>query len=260
MDFKPGVYENIPYEVYAEIPAFRSHDLTAALKCAYNWKYSKGFAPSPALLEGRVQHTVFLEHHKFNEEFVIQPPIDRRTKVGKAEYEDFLTTVEGRTPITQDLYDICIERREIVKEYIPKPDHKVECVIMFMHHGHPFKCRLDWYNNKDVWDLKTARDASPRGFKQAINNKFTHIRKWDIAKLPIINMSPPIGFNFEVKYEFVKSIFSNVQIEPLEYSKRDQLEMYKFYVRMIRTSVVENMDDSIFNVYINAMANIPLIN
>ena len=61
MDFKPGVYENIPYEVYAEIPAFRSHDLTAALKCAYNWKYSKGFAPSPALLEGRVQHTVFLE-------------------------------------------------------------------------------------------------------------------------------------------------------------------------------------------------------
>jgi hypothetical protein len=97
-------------------------------------------------------------------------------------------------------------------------------------------------------------------FKQAIDNKFTHIRKWDIAKLPIINMSPPIGFNFEVKYEFVKSIFSNVQIEPLEYSKRDQLELYKFYVRMIRTSAVENMDDSIFNVYINAMANISLIN
>jgi len=226
MEFKPGVYEDVPYEIYAEIPAFRSHDLTAALKCAYNWKYSKGFAPSPALLEGRVQHTVFLEHHKFDEEFVIQPNIDRRTKVGKAEYEDFLTTVDNRTPISQDLYDICMERREIVKEYIPQEDHKVECVIMFEWHGHPFKCRLDWYNNKDVWDLKTARDASPRGFKQAINNFNYHMQAALYVDACNAVGLPAGTFNFlaqEKVHPFAYAVYS-MSDEALEYgrSKNEQ--------------------------------------
>ena len=118
-EFKVGIYEDLTYEDYAEIPAFRSHDLTAIAKDPFAWKYRKGTVQSPALLEGRVQHTVFLEHHKFDEEFVIQPNIDRRTKVGKAEYEDFLATVGNRTPITQDLYNTCMDRREIVKDYIP---------------------------------------------------------------------------------------------------------------------------------------------
>ena len=106
MKFEPGIYEDIPYEEYAEIPAFRSHDLTSAIKCVYTWKNQKPMTQSPALLEGRVQHTVFLEHHKFDDEFIIQPNVDRRTKAGKADYEDFLTTVGNRTPISQDLYDV----------------------------------------------------------------------------------------------------------------------------------------------------------
>jgi hypothetical protein len=44
---------------------------------------------SPALLEGRVQHTVFLEHHKFHDEFAIDPGFDKRTKAGKEGYQDW---------------------------------------------------------------------------------------------------------------------------------------------------------------------------
>ena len=121
---KPGIYEDIPYEEYAEIPAFRSHDLTSVIKCPYSWKNRKEMVQTPALLEGRVQHTVFLEHHKFDEEFIIMPKFDRRTKAGKAEYEDFMATVEDRTAITQDMYDVCMERREVVADYIPKEDPK----------------------------------------------------------------------------------------------------------------------------------------
>ena len=29
--------------------------------------------------------------------------------------------------------------------------------------------RMDWHTGTDVWDLKTCRDASPRGFRSAIN-------------------------------------------------------------------------------------------
>ena len=102
MEFKVGVYEDIPFEDYNEIPAYRASDLKDAAKCMYTWKNRKGFVSSPALLEGSVQHNVFLEFHNFDKDFVIQPPIDRRTKVGKAEYEDFLATAGNRTVITQD--------------------------------------------------------------------------------------------------------------------------------------------------------------
>ena len=54
MEFKEGLYEDIPYEQYDSIPAYRSHDLTSVIKCPYTWKNKKGLTPSPALLEGRV--------------------------------------------------------------------------------------------------------------------------------------------------------------------------------------------------------------
>ena len=221
MKFEPGIYEDIPYEEYAEIPAFRSHDLTSAIKCVYTWKNQKPMTQSPALLEGRVQHTVFLEHHKFDDEFIIQPNVDRRTKAGKADYEDFLTTVGNRTPISQDLYDVCMERREIVKDHIPQEDHKVECVILFHWHGQPFKCRLDWHNNKDVWDLKTARDASPRGFKQAINNFNYHMQAALYVDACNAAGLPAGTFNFlaqEKAHPYAYAVYS-MSAESLEYGR-----------------------------------------
>jgi exodeoxyribonuclease VIII len=113
------VYEDLPYEDYAQIPAFRSHDLTSVIKCPFSWKYRKDLEQTPALLEGRVQHTVFLEHHKFNEEFVIQPKFDRRTKDGRADYEDFMANIGNRTAITQDMYDTCMLKCEEDEDFKP---------------------------------------------------------------------------------------------------------------------------------------------
>tara|TARA_R110000824_G_scaffold80012_8_gene201538 strand:- start:3952 stop:4725 length:774 start_codon:yes stop_codon:yes gene_type:complete len=169
MDFKEGIYENLDYPTYDSIPAWRSHDLTAISKCPYSWKHRKFNSESPAFLEGRVQHTVFLEHDKFDEEFIIQPDINRRTKIGKEEYEDFLMTVGDRQPIKQELYDICMARREIVADFIPQESHRVELTICFMWNNQQCKGKLDWHTGTDIWDLKTCRDASPRGFKSAIN-------------------------------------------------------------------------------------------
>ena len=97
-----------------KIEAFRSHDLTSIDKCAYTWKHQKALEPTPALLEGRVQHTVFLEHHNFDKEFVIEPDVDKRTTTGKQAYREFLDTVGDRTPITSELYEVCMDRRDVV--------------------------------------------------------------------------------------------------------------------------------------------------
>lgn len=176
MDFKVGLYENVPYEEYAQIEAYRSHDLTTVIKCPYKWKHELPMKESPALIEGRLQHTLFLEIDKFDDEFVIEPNVDRRTKAGKEEYEDFKAGLGKRSPVKQDMYDVCMERRKVVEEYVPRETDKVEVTLCFYWHNHPFKARLDWYDGENVWDLKTARDASPRGFKSAINNFNYHMQ------------------------------------------------------------------------------------
>ena len=99
MSFKEGVFEGLSYEEYAAIEAWRSHDLTTIIADPYTWKNQKEMVQTPALLEGRVQHTVFLELDKFNDEFVIEPKFDRRTKAGKDEYEDFMSGLGDRPPI-----------------------------------------------------------------------------------------------------------------------------------------------------------------
>ena len=169
MKFEPGIYEDLDYPTYASIPAWRSHDLTTLIKCPYTWKHQREIKESPALLEGRVQHTVFLEHHKFFDEYAIEPVVDRRTKAGKAEYAEWLETVGDRTPVKQDLYDLCMERREVVRDHIPQSDHHVELTICFMWNNQQCKGKLDWHTGSDIWDLKTCRDASPRGFRGAIH-------------------------------------------------------------------------------------------
>jgi exodeoxyribonuclease VIII len=170
LDFERGVYEGLDYETYASIEAWRSHDLTSLIRCGFTWKNENPMKETPALMEGRVQHTVFLEHHKFAEEFAIEPNVDRRTKVGKAEYADWKETLDGRSPIKQDMYDICMERREVVEKFIPGPNDRAELTVCFVWRGEPCKARFDWHTGTDVWDLKTCRDASPRGFKTAINS------------------------------------------------------------------------------------------
>ena len=168
MEFKVGIYEDLDYPTYDSIPAWRSHDLSAIAKCPFTWK-NQTFNNSPALLEGRVQHTVFLEHHKFFDEFAIEPAVDKRTKAGKAEYAEWLEDLGDKTACKQDLYDICMERREVVSEFIPKPEHGVELTLCWIWNGQPCKGKLDWHTGTDIWDFKTCRDASPRGFRSAIN-------------------------------------------------------------------------------------------
>ena len=168
MEFKEGIYEDLDYPTYDSIPAWRSHDLTSIAKCPFTWK-NRTFNNSPALLEGRVQHTVFLEHHKFFDEFAIEPPVDRRTKAGKQEYAEWLEDLGDKTPCKQDMEEKGRERGEGGEEGRPEPNHRVELTLCWMWNGQPCKGKLDWHTGTDIWDLKTCRDASPRGFRSAIN-------------------------------------------------------------------------------------------
>jgi exodeoxyribonuclease VIII len=174
-EIKEGVYQDMPFSQYNELDAIRSHDLTSFTKDPYTWKYEeKPDSEASFFVEGRLQHCLFLEPHVFHDEFVVAPKVDRRTKAGKAEYEDFLASVNDRSVVTQDLYDACQERVEVLDAFRPQAKDSTEVSIVFDYYGNRCKARFDMIQNNVIVDLKTCRDASPKGFKQAIKSYGYH--------------------------------------------------------------------------------------
>jgi len=173
-EIKEGVYQDMPFSQYNELDAIRSHDLTSFTKDPYTWKYEeKPDSEASFFVEGRLQHCLFLEPHVFHDEFVVAPKVDRRTKAGKAEYEDFLASVNDRSVVTQDLYDACQERVEVLDAFRPQAKDSTELSIVFDYYGNRCKARFDMIQNNVIVDL-TCRDASPKGFKQAIKSYGYH--------------------------------------------------------------------------------------
>ena len=166
-----GVYEDMPFPEYNQLDAVRSHDLTSFMRDPFTWKYEeKPDSEASFFVEGRLQHCLFLEPHVFHDEFVIAPVVDKRTKAGKAEYEDFLSSVNGRTVVTQELYDTCCDRVEVLDAFKPQEKDQTELSIVFDYFGHLCKARFDMVQDNVIIDLKTCRDASPKGFRYAVKN------------------------------------------------------------------------------------------
>ena len=53
--------------------------------------------PTPALLFGQVFHKLVLEPNLFEQEFVVAPECDRRTKAGKMAWADFQMEAQNKT-------------------------------------------------------------------------------------------------------------------------------------------------------------------
>lgn len=72
---------------------------------------------TPALLEGRAAHKMILEPSTFNDEFVVAPICDRRTKEGKEIYARFAEEAKGKSIITQEIMDKVKAMRDALREF-----------------------------------------------------------------------------------------------------------------------------------------------
>ncbi len=122
---------------------------------------------------GNLIHTMVLESHKFDEEFVIRPDLDRRTNAGKFAYNQFTSTLAGRTPIVAEqlAQATCIkqavEDNEIASSLLA--DCLIEKSIYFTHVNTGIQCKVrpDAWSGSIVIDLKTTQDASYRNFQSS---------------------------------------------------------------------------------------------
>ena len=134
--------------------------------------------PTAAMAIGSAVHTHVLELDQWDAQYVVAPAgIDRRTKVGKAEWEVFQTAIGTRTVISREDADLVMRiGRSVLSHpaaaYLLGLPGKAETTHMWTDEisGLQCKCRPDWLldDGSMIVDLKTTEDASPKEFQRSI--------------------------------------------------------------------------------------------
>jgi len=142
--------------------------------------------PTPAMAIGSAVHTHVLELDQWDSQYAIAPEsIDRRTKMGKAEWEVFTTAATGRTVLSRADADLVMRMGHAVYSHpaaamLLNMPGKAETTHMWTDAatGIQCKCRPDWLTDDGslIIDLKTTDDASPAGFRKSIANWRYHVQ------------------------------------------------------------------------------------
>ena len=133
---------------------------------------------TPAMAIGSAVHTHVLELDQWDARYVTAPEgIDRRTKMGKAEWEVFTTASTGRTVLTKADADLVMRMGRAVFGHpaaamlLGLPG-KAETTHMWTDAatGLQCKCRPDWLTDdgRIMVDVKTTENASAREFARSI--------------------------------------------------------------------------------------------
>lgn len=103
---KQGIVNETNAQYHGDTTAISKSNLALFSVCPeyYLWKTTHPQEPSDDLVFGQALHKFVLENADFEKEFVVAPNIDKRTKAGKEEWENFLTTVGDRQVISQDQF------------------------------------------------------------------------------------------------------------------------------------------------------------
>lgn len=137
---------------------------------------SEEFSQTPAMVLGSAAHAAILEPETFDAEFAIAPKVDRRTKVGKEAWADFVAASEGKTVLTEEQaravagIKAAVLEHPIAREMITGGEAECSYFAKCPETGLLLKCRPDYKKNGALIDLKTCADASMDGFTRACIN------------------------------------------------------------------------------------------
>ena len=174
------VFEVMTNAEYRKRDGLASTDIKRMMKSMAYWKYlqdnPEDERDTPSLKFGRAYHKFCLEPYDFNNEYVVSPKIDRRTKDGKAEYEQFLKTAGDKEVIDEEMYDQLTKMREALyaTPYVRKlidGEHEKSFFWTDERTGIKCKCRPDSFGEFGgqciCVDLKTTTDAETDAFMRS---------------------------------------------------------------------------------------------
>jgi len=167
---------------YRNNPAISRSELWWIDRSPEYFKYRKNtpIEPTPALLFGQVAHKLLLEPESFYEEFAVAPNVDKRTKVGKEAWENFMYDCGDRTPVDAGTFEqasdmIAAARLNQLVNDLLAGQHEIPLFWTDPDTDVACKCRLDAMIRDEnrvpiIVDYKTATDASYKAFMRDVIN------------------------------------------------------------------------------------------
>lgn len=211
---EPGIYDGISHDEYLRIDAASASTLKQMIKSpAHCLEYKKNPPqPTAAMNFGTAVHITLLEHDSESDRIAVEPVVNKRAKVGKEIYEQFLEHAAGKAIITGE-QSIALER---IKFNVENHSAASKCLkggqselSVFWNDeetDYPCKARADLiHENGLVIDIKTTRDASEEEFKrQSFNLRYHMQAAWYIDGISrfkevssfvfvCVETSPPYG-------------------------------------------------------------------
>lgn len=179
-NMKKQKFEVMSNAEYRQREGLASTDIKRMMKSMATWKYLKDNPQddkdTPALKFGRASHKFVLEPYDFDNEFVVSPKYDRRTKEGKEQYAAFEKEAEGKEIIDEETYEKLVAMREmlyktpLVKKLLDG-EHEKSFFWTDEKTGIPCKTRPDSFgklgSHNIIVDYKTAENAETDAFMRS---------------------------------------------------------------------------------------------
>lgn len=169
-----GIYEGLPFEEYAEIPALNGSTIVHLRRSPMHFDHMRRNPPAstPAQILGTATHRLILEPQRVGDFAIWGAEEDQGRRYGKV-WDAFRASNAGRMIVTatdcEQMVGMAVSARKnlpIRKYADAKGPTEVSLVWTDKVSGVRFKCRLDkWIPaQKTVFDLKTCRSCRPYKF------------------------------------------------------------------------------------------------
>lgn len=189
MKIKPGVYPDVPMSIYSQWDAANFSTIKLFRRSAAHAREMMVNPPdqTPAMLLGSGTHAAVLEPVLFKAEWATAPVCDKRTKVGKKTWADFVAANEGKEILTASEYEQCegmmkgAHANPNVMELINNPGHtELSFVWIDEETGILCKGRIDRFGrlwgNSVIADLKTTENASEDAWNYEVRKYLYHVQ------------------------------------------------------------------------------------
>lgn len=189
--FRPRVDYNMPSATYNDMVALRSGDLKFLVDNTPAQFEARKQLSSEALLLGLATHCMILTAADFEEEFAILPTgLNMKSPKDRLFVEEYSRLNEDRHLLRPDMVERALRMADAVMSH-PEARMLLEGslaeVSIIQRRPHPLggapimtKCRIDAipHDYPYLLELKTSRDASWRGFRDAIETMHYDLSAW----------------------------------------------------------------------------------
>lgn len=179
------IKNHVPFSEYLDLPYISAHGLMLIERSPAHYRAAMQ-APHRASAKqelGTFTHLAILEPDEYTRRLSLAPDCDKRSKAGKAEWEAYQAALpaDAISATPDQIRSVELMRDAVIAQPYARAlldDGIAETTVIADLDGLTVKGRPDWLPRDlpVIVDLKTAADASPRGFSRAAANFCYHLQ------------------------------------------------------------------------------------